>query len=699
MIRIQKNPAPALFNSEAMRQTIKEFELSQAADISVRRQSRALPRFPRLSEVRKFLFKESHGKCVYCEQKLAVVTTWDIDRYRPARGAIDANGERSDDHYYWLAFRWENLFASCPECNRAKGTKFPVANQRIPLRVGGALDETEAPMLLNPANCHPEVHLQFRVDGTVTAKSLQGQFTIDILRLNRAALVEARAAHVRRLRLGKTRLEDIIGSAEFAGATRQLLKEQPARFGHTAESAEALLNARELHAPPVAAYEKPDLDSASMTPEVQERQRYYASFPLIRSIEIDGLFGLSNIRINVPPSSGGRPPCMALLGENGVGKSSILKCLALALYDSNALETLGVDYAAVLSDGASEGYVTVTFDTLVFRKVKITREGVQPSEVKAVPILLLAYGPTRLLPTKHHEHAFETEMSQARNLFDPYVPLRDPAAWLNSLSLDRFDFASATIKALLQLDNNYQLHRTGDPNSPISLENFGKHRSLDELSHGYKGVLALACDVMGTLFSRWQSIDAAQGLVLIDELENHLHPSWKLRIVESLRTAFPRVQFFITTHDPLCLRGFEGGEVALLRRESGAGAETIVLQSLPTVSDMRIDQILTSSYFGLRSTVDPKVESLFNDYYELLEDKDHLSDGDLDRLERLRGEVAAYDIPALLPRDRVMYAVIDKYLAMHDNFVPHDPADFDEELKSLVNQLADGSFETGSEAP
>jgi hypothetical protein len=136
-----------------------------------------------------------------------------------------------------------------------------------------------------------------------------------------------------------------------------------------------------------------------------------------------------------------------------------------------------------------------------------------------------------------------------------------------------------------------------------------------------------------------------------------------------------------------------------LRRGSGAGAETSVLQSLPAVNDMRIDQILTSSYFGLRSTVDPKVESLFEEYYKLLENEDNLSNGDLDRLDRLRDEVAAYDIPALLPRDRVMYAIIDKYLATHDKPLPLDDTEFDEELKTLVNQLADGSFEMGSEAP
>ena len=51
-----------------------------------------------------------------------------------------------------------------------------------------------------------------------------------------------------------------------------------------------------------------------------------------------------------------------------------------------------------------------------------------------------------------------------------------------------------------------------------------------------------------------------------DEIETHLHPAWKLEIVTRLRRVFLRLHFLATTHDPLCLRGLQSGEVVVLRR-------------------------------------------------------------------------------------------------------------------------------------
>lgn len=348
----------------------------------------------------------------------------------------------------------------------------------------------------------------------------------------------------------------------------------------------------------------------------------------------------------------------------------------------------------LLNAGQSEGYVRVAFDTATSIEFRVTREGVAFPESNPVPILMLAYGATRLLPTPEHAHVPESEMSQAKNLFDPFVPLRDPVQWLRSLDDKHFDYAAATIKALLNLKDDYRLHRTEDPQSPILLEMFRRLHPLKQLSQGYKSVLALVCDVMATLFSRWESIDSAQGIVLIDELENHLHPSWKLRIVDCLRKAFPRVQFIVTTHDPLCLRGFEAGEVVLLRRLSDEGGSTVALQSLPSVSDMRIDQILTSAHFGLRSTVDPTVEVLFDEYYSLLEREEELQNDEREQLASLKVDIAKHDMPALLPRDRIMYAVIDKYLANHGRSVPHNREDFDGNLEALLDEIIDALPDT-----
>ena len=68
----------------------------------------------------------------------------------------------------------------------------------------------------------------------------------------------------------------------------------------------------------------------------------------------------------------------------------------------------------------------------------------------------------------------------------------------------------------------------------------------------------------------------------------------------------PRVQFIGTTHDPLCLRGLEDGEVIVLQRDEVG--QIISIPNLPSIKGMRADQLLTSDFFGLSSTVDPETE-------------------------------------------------------------------------------------------
>ena len=56
-------------------------------------------------------------------------------------------------------------------------------------------------------------------------------------------------------------------------------------------------------------------------------------------------------------------------------------------------------------------------------------------------------------------------------------------------------------------------------------------------------------------------------IVIIDELDAHLHPSWQQQIVSLLRKYFPNIQFFVTAHSPLVVAGCKEGEVAVLRKE------------------------------------------------------------------------------------------------------------------------------------
>jgi AAA15 family ATPase/GTPase len=81
--------------------------------------------------------------------------------------------------------------------------------------------------------------------------------------------------------------------------------------------------------------------------------------------------------------------------------------------------------------------------------------------------------------------------------------------------------------------------------------------SFEQLSAGYKGVITIICDLISRLSEKQQveSIADFQGVVLIDEVELHLHPKWKYNFMKKLRDTFPEIQFIVTTHSPTVILG------------------------------------------------------------------------------------------------------------------------------------------------
>ena len=78
------------------------------------------------------------------------------------------------------------------------------------------------------------------------------------------------------------------------------------------------------------------------------------------------------------------------------------------------------------------------------------------------------------------------------------------------------------------------------------------------LSHGYQSTIAWISDLIGHLLlahpkGKRFSAATARGLVLIDELDLHLHPAWQVGLIHALRAAFPKIQFVVATHSPLLL--------------------------------------------------------------------------------------------------------------------------------------------------
>jgi len=250
-------------------------------------------------------------------------------------------------------------------------------------------------------------------------------------------------------------------------------------------------------------------------------------------------------------------------------------------------------------------------------------------------------------------------------LFQSETLLSNPEKWLLSLKDAEFSMVVRALRDILSVEGEFEVMRrdrdskscfivTSTPGSLLQ-----QKTPLKLASSGYRSVLAMTCDIMQGLMNRrvnphFDSLLTAQAVVLIDEVEAHLHPRWKIQIMRALRKALPNVTFIATTHDPLCLRGMNDGEVVVMHRVAGQNITATQLPiwveqltNLPNVTQLTIDQLLTSDFFNLSSTDQPEIER------KLAEIADLLSrikvNGNLSEIERARLAVFETEINSVLP--------------------------------------------------
>jgi hypothetical protein len=644
--------------------------------------------------VRSHLEDLSRRKCSYCESRLVEATV--VDRWRPKSHAMGRDGSVSRDCYWWLAYAWDNLFAICGFCNRAKGTRFPLADESArALRPGE--EGRERPLLLDPCHDAPEIDLIFDDEGRVGSDSDRGRATIETLDLNRPVLVEHRRRRAEELQGLLAAVQQSEGIRErilaycedgafFAGMARQIV----VRWGRRGRAVSlkrpdifrtVLDRVVKLLSPtaPVVEDAKGNIErfqAAQMSLEhfnveaSEGETAYFTKTRLIERVEIDDFKAIEHLELDLMRSEAGadRMPWTVFLGENGAGKSSILEAIALTLAGRHAND-LGLDAGSLVcriprdgevpQDGRVQVWLTGRSEPLrmEFKAGSSAFEHSDPNP----KVLLLGYGATRLMPSKSSEPPpYRKEFVRVRNLFDPFVPLSDPHAWLAQPDLVAeadFDVLREALEELLPLGPQDRVVREDRKLRAIV---GGAPVSLSELSAGFQSVVALALDLMGVLFSRWKSMRAAEGIVLLDEIGEHLHPAWKMQVVGKLRAAFPRVQFIASTHDPLCLKGLRKGEVTVMRR--GADARISAVTDLPSVEGLRADQLLTSEFFGLKSAIDPALEADFDEYYRLLALRKR-STQDEAKLSDLRGRLEKLRVMGSTRRERLMLEAIDRHLA------------------------------------
>lgn len=309
---------------------------------------------------------------------------------------------------------------------------------------------------------------------------------------------------------------------------------------------------------------------------------------------------------------------LLLLGDNGEGKSTILKSIAIGLCDESSASALFRELPGefvrrgprnrYVKDG-DEGYITITLQdrnqsyyrikttirsTKTFERV-FQENGLEVKKRNSVwrkltqdnfpweKIFVSGYGAgSRAQGTADFQHFLAVDA--VYSIFKPEVPLQNPELVirrlveaargirkdpkLKSVNAEKvLDTVKHLLAHFLDLKDADQIYLTP---TGIKVKGHWGIAELGELGDGYRSKITLALDLLAWWFLKAQrkartNIKDIRGIVLIDEIEQHLHPRWQRTMLQLLQDSFPQVQLIATTHSPLVASGSESAAVHVLQ--------------------------------------------------------------------------------------------------------------------------------------
>jgi predicted ATP-binding protein involved in virulence len=231
-----------------------------------------------------------------------------------------------------------------------------------------------------------------------------------------------------------------------------------------------------------------------------------------------------------------------IVGENGDGKTLLLQAIVISLVGINEGKIFDLvnqqkSFTFLAEDAVGNNFTSQSLQGVIYNN-------------------LLAYGASR-----NNYCQIKEDSTGYLSLFSSEYDLKSPTKWLQYLDYSEQKENHNVIKAkevikLLQHLLNSDIEIDINPNKVTFIEK-DSEVSFEQLSAGYRGVITIICDMIARLSAKQKVkvISDFQGIVLIDEVELHLHPKWQYGFMNKLREIFPLIQFIVTTHSSTVLLG------------------------------------------------------------------------------------------------------------------------------------------------
>lgn len=315
-------------------------------------------------------------------------------------------------------------------------------------------------------------------------------------------------------------------------------------------------------------------------------------------IGIENFQGIKNSSISeLPPDA----RWIFITGENGYGKTTLLQAIALGLSSDLDLEK----YLELKSRISVE---------LIYKNEKAfpvrTKGNKSDFENYDYGQFVLGYGPARLNnQTQASENKESLSGNNVLSLFDNETLLKNINYELfasKHLDLETFEDLQQLIKTVTKgriseivvVDREAQFVEVlsnGDKLDPMP---------LSKLAAGFRSIINIVFDI----YLRFRKVHSGikysdyYGIVLIDEIENHLHPILQRELPITLSEVFPKIQFIISTHSPIPLLGADKNSIILkVDRFKNEGVLIERLDEIIDFASLLPNTILTSPIFGFQN--------------------------------------------------------------------------------------------------
>jgi predicted ATP-binding protein involved in virulence len=379
----------------------------------------------------------------------------------------------------------------------------------------------------------------------------------------------------------------------------------------------------------------------------------------IESLTLENLrcFAQAKIRFSLPSTytSIRLPNVNLLLGNNGSGKTTVLRAIALATLSAAIDQSGFVPYYLVRENQKKavirgkillhqQDHPDVPTDKsrtedVVTRLERIGDREILESDTKAnrdifgriyednnPSFFVLGYGANRRVDASASVDIQSRQKSRAvryqrvSGMFEDHVTLIPLASWLPQLrngstenDIRRYQELVDMLHQLLPEELRLQTDVPEEISTTSSL-NFlyrGIPLPYEALSDGYKSYLSWIGDLLWHLNSSLRKtaetkLNELSGVVMVDEIDLHLHPEWQRTVISQVANALPNMQFIFTTHSPL-VTGVVPPENIYVMEVSANGASQII-QYEEDVYGMTMDRILHSAYFDLDTVRPPSLE-------------------------------------------------------------------------------------------